>query len=497
MNRSTIKKLGLPSDLQKISETLVKLFPGNDHILIENAFLYTYKKVKGQKRLNGEPTISHPLIVALKTAQMGLGPNSISAALLHDIVEDSPNSEIESEEIFKKFGSDIHTLVLALTKMQSDRVEKSETSEVLAAQLYLLSTINDLRVIMIKLADKLHNLMTVEGLEPQHQERYMKEIERIYLPITEYIGLGAIHREMADLLFAKRNPMEYRKIIDAIQEVSRDENKIKRSIIEELTTICSIEDIQPDVDGRVKGITSIHNKLKRYKEEKGVSSIELIKDILAFRILCDTEEQCYIISSALQQFYDLSEPIDDYITNPKPNGYRSIHLILTHPDFGDFEVQIKTPSMHKYNEYGPASHIAYKVSGRSEAKPTNEFSWIKDLSFSSHFYKKLEDQPIPSKVFQDSIFVLTPKYDFIRLPKGSTPIDFAYSLHSTLGNQCIGASVNQRTVAIDTPLQTGDIIEIKTNSQKKYASESWLNFVVTDRAKEMIKKSLRRQMYGF
>jgi len=350
---------------------------------------------------------------------------------------------------------------------------------------------------MIKLADKLHNLMTVEGLQSEHQERYMKEIERIYLPIAEYIGLGAIHREMVDLLFAKRNPIEYRKIIDAIHEVSRDENKIKRSIIEELTTICSIEDVRPEIQGRIKGITSIYNKLKRYREEKGASSMDLIKDIIAFRILCDREDQCYVTSSALQQFYDLSDPIDDFITNPKPNGYRSIHIILTHPDFGDFEVQIKTHSMHEYNEYGPASHIAYKVSGRSETKPNDEYSWVKDLSFSSHFYKKHEDKPIPSKVLQNSIFVLTPKYDFIRLPKGSTPIDFAYSLHSTLGNQCIGASVNKLTVAIDSPLQTGDMIEIKTNPQKKYASEAWLDFVVTDRAKEMIRKSLRRREYKF
>jgi GTP diphosphokinase / guanosine-3',5'-bis(diphosphate) 3'-diphosphatase len=496
MYRKKIKQLDLPSDLQKISDTLIKLFQGSDCNLIESAFLYAYAKVKDQKRLNGEPAISHPLMVALKTAKMGLGPNSISAALLHDIIEDNPDSEIVSIEILEKFGEDVHTLVLALTKMQSDRVERSETSEVLAAQLYLLSTVNDLRVIMIKLADKLHNLMTIEGLEPDHQEKYMREIERIYLPIAEYIGLGAVHREMADLLFAKRNPMDYRKILDAIREVSREEKNIKRTIVEELTTICALEDIRPIIEGRLKGITSIHAKLERYREKRGKSSIEHIKDIVAFRILCDTEDQCYLISSALHQFFDLGHPTDDYISNPKPNGYKSIHIILTHPEFGDFEVQIKTHAMHEYNEYGPASHIAYKVSGRSEAKPTDEFSWVKDLSFSSHFYKKNEDKPIPSKVLQDFIFVLTPKYDFIKLPKGSTPIDFAYSLHSDLGNQCIGASVNQRPVAIDSPLQTGDIVEIKTNPKKKYASESWLDFVVTDRAKEMIRKSVRRRVYG-
>jgi guanosine-3',5'-bis(diphosphate) 3'-pyrophosphohydrolase len=496
-NPKKIKELDLPSDLRKIAETLVKLFPDNKRNLIEEVLLYAYEKVKDDKRLNGEPTISHALMVALKTAQMGLGPNSISAALLHDMVEDSLESEAVSKEILGLFGEDIHTLVLALTKMQSDQVERSETSEVLAAQMYLLSTIKDLRVIMIKLADKLHNMMTVEGLKPDHQERYMKEVERIYMPIAEYIGLGVVHREMADLLFAKRNPMEYRKIIDSIREVSSGEMHIKRTIVEELTTICGLEDIKPEIDGRIKGITSIYKKLKRYQERRGKSSIKLIKDIIAFRILCDTEDQCYVISSALQQFFDLSEPLDDYVSDPKPNGYKGIHIILTHPDFGDFEVQIKTYAMHEYNEYGPASHIAYKVSGMSEAKPTDEFSWIKDLTFSSHFYEKNEDKPIPSRVLQDYIFVLTPKYDFIRLPKGSTPIDFAYSLHSDLGNQCIGANVNQRPVTIDSPLQTGDIVEIKTNPKKKYASESWLDFVVTDRAKEKIRKSVKRRVYGF
>jgi (p)ppGpp synthase/HD superfamily hydrolase len=380
--------------------------------------------------------------------------------------------------------------------MQSEKAEKSPTSEVLAAQLYLLSTIDDLRVIMIKLADKLHNLKTLEGLTPERQEKYMKEIDRIYLPIAEYIGLGAVHREMADLLFAKRNPKEYREIVDAIQNVSEQEENVKETLIEELKSICEISEVETEIEGRLKSVTSIHKKRKRYEEKRWGDAIERVKDIIAFRILCHEDNQCYLISSSLQQFYDKDIGENDYITNPKPNGYRSIHLILIHPEFGPFEVQIKTYAMHEYNEYGPASHIAYKVSGRAEAKATDAFSWVKNLSFSSHFYEKEEDKPIPTRLFTDSIFVMTPKQDFIRLPKGATPIDFAYSLHSDLGNQCIGAIVNQRTVTIDTELETGDIVEITTNPKKKYASESWLDFVVTNRAKDMIRKSVRRRVHG-
>jgi GTP pyrophosphokinase len=464
--------------------------------LIKKAVSLAEKYYKDKERLNGEPFINHSLAVAVKTAEMRLGANSISAAIVHDLLENYPYEDYEemAQEIEEKLGKRVLKLVKALTKLNSTPAEKSKLTEVQAAQKYLLATVKDLRVIMIKLADKFHNVMTIEGLDKSDQEKYLKEVEKIYLPLTEYLGLGQIRRELRKLVFEKSHPEEYKQIQDYLKNSLKINEDYCKKIQEELETICSLKNIPAKISGRRKPAASVYKKRKKYLDEGKGTSIDNMEDLFAFRILVNTQQQCYDAASLVANFFEKIEgSLDDYIQMPKKNGYKSLQISFKHPEYGVFELQIQTHEMHECNEYGTASHIAYKFANKRQADPSAAYAWVKEVHDKRDNYSPQSDQPIKLSLFEDVVFVLTPDKDIVELPKGSTPIDLAYWIHTQLGHQCIGAQVNGKSVPLKTKLKTGDIVKLKTNDQRKYADKQWLNWVRTSKARNAIERSLKRK----
>ncbi|MBN1618209.1 bifunctional (p)ppGpp synthetase/guanosine-3',5'-bis(diphosphate) 3'-pyrophosphohydrolase [Candidatus Dojkabacteria bacterium] len=460
------------------------------------AIQFVEKLTEGQKRKNGDPLISHPLMVALKTSQMGLGTNAVCAALLHDVIEDYHDHPEYETYIEKEFGIDVLTMVKALTEINSNPSEKSKKSEIESAQKFLLATVPDLRVIMIKIADKLHNLMTVEGLSPERQKGYTEEVSKIYAPIAQYLGLWNIYLEIRDLILFKTDPKLYEEIKNYIDAESHNlQNKLDL-IIEEIKIICELKNLKPKIYGRIKSISSIALKLQKYEEEgkfrknRNKNRIEAIEDKLAIRIITQNEDECYTIIENLRKFFDEVEgSLDDYIRYPKKNGYRSLQINLIHPTEGIFETQIRTQEMHEYNEFGPASHIAYKLAAKREIDPTDKFDWIKMINVQKIKEKIDKNKPIPVKLFEDQVFILTPQKDVYQLPIGATPIDLAYELHSDIGDHCVGAIVNQKAEPLNYKLKTGDIVKILTSKSKKSVNKEWLKSTITEKARRYIKQA--------
>lgn len=483
---------------EKLKNKLINLYKEENKKRIKKALKLAEELNYGHYRKNNDPAIMHPLMVALKTAEIGLGPSSVCAALLHNILDikshDNENN-LKANQIKKLFGKDVFNIINGLTKLKVNLPKNDNYTEIEAAQKYLIASIDDLRIIIIKIADKLHNLHTIEGLDKEKRKIHLKRLEKLYLPLTYYLGLKNQYTELSDLLLLKTDPKQYNEIKkfikDKLQIQKHDVSQIKK----ELKTICNLSKLPTKVQGRLKSISAVHKKLKKYQNEGRGPSMRFIKDVLAFRIITKTKKQCYKIADTIQKFYDTVEnTYEDYITNPKKNGYQSIHITLEHPKYGLFELQIRTEEMHEYCEYGPAAHFAYKSAARRQANPTDEYKWIKEVNLSDQQFG--DDKPIKVDIFKNQIFVFTPDMEVIQLPKNATPLDLAYKLHTELGNQCIGATVNKRMVKLYHKLKTGDIVKIKTDKNKKNANKIWLKYVVTSKAKKKIKQSLKRQRHG-
>ncbi len=483
--------------IASMKSTLSAAFEGENKKKIDDAIEYIEGLTEGQKRKNGEPLIIHPFSVAYQTMRMELGPHSVCAALLHDAIEDNIFNDEIPKHIEEKFGQDVLDLVLSLTNFRTPTINPVKMNDTEVMQKYLIATSKDLRVIMIKIADKLHNLATVEGLPPTRQEVLKSQVEKIYVPIAEYLGLHKFMKEMRDTLLQKNNPETYQKIKTFIEKNRPIDENVSKKIIDELITICDIEGLLPQIYGRVKSITSIYEKMKRLAHDGKTSSLEYIRDVLGIRIITSTTEECYKVLDLVNKFYDVEEDsLDDYIAKPKKNGYKSIHLIPIHPKYGPFELQLRTCEMHYFDEFGPASHIAYKKAGTSNAQACSKYNWVADINFKELDYDMNNDKPIHIKLFDNLIFAITPKSDIVELAKDSTPVDFAYELHSELGDRTIAARVNGRSRPLNTKLKTGDVVEIISDPKKRYASEEWLKFVKTEKAEAKIRRSINRKAYA-
>ncbi|MFH1547613.1 MAG: HD domain-containing protein [bacterium] len=474
-----------------MKKKLLDFFPENKRGSINTAIQIADKCHKGKMRINREPELNHCLAAGLKTAEMGLGPKPVSAAILHDVLKYEEKREEYSSQIEEEMGKEVLDLVLEVTSMKNENAEKvGKFTDISSAQKYLLSSVSDMRVIMIKLAEKYHNLLTIDVHPKDKREKFLDEMEKIYLPLSEYLGLGSMHKQLADLMLMKKNRMKYDQINNFLTLTRKMSKKTKEEILDELKTVCEIENVNADVQGRTKSITSIFQKQQKYQREGKPSNLENILDVIAFRIMTSSIEDCYKVMSILVNLYDeIESETEDYIAKPKPNGYKSIHLCLKHPKKGTLEIQIRTKDMHIFNEFGPASHIAYKHSGKRVTKATDEYEWVKQL----HQKNTVEDEPIKAELFKDQVFVFTPQGDILQLPNGSTVIDFAYSLHTKIGTQCAGARVNGKAVSLDTKLKTGDFIEIRIDKNKKHATEEWIDMAFTTIAKRNIKSSLGKK----
>lgn len=455
----------------------------NDLKLIKKAYDYAFKKHFGQKRITGDDYISHPLNVALILTEINADAYAISAALLHDTIEDSDSTK---EEIEKNFGSVIALLVDGVTKINKLNFN-SETEQMAANQRKILVGLSeDVRVIIIKLADRLHNMRTLYVLSEEKQKRKAKETLEILTPIAHRIGIYKIKSELEDLSLRYLKPEAYYDVVEKLNLKKNARDAAVNKMLNEVSNLLTEHNIIHEIKGRSKSIYSIYNKMSKGKK------FDEIYDILALRVFVNTEQECYLALGLIHSKYKpVPKRFKDYIAMPKTNLYQSLHTTVFGIDGDLFEIQIRTHEMDKIAEYGIASHWSYKENKDGTVKDIMDqklqiFRSIIELNDDTSSNEEFIDSIKKDLLTSDVIYVYTPKGDVIELPEKSTPVDFAYKVHSEIGDTMIGAIVNDSIVPLNYELKTGDIIKINTNKSSK-PSKDWLNFVITSQAKNRIR----------
>ena len=478
---------------QDLITEIKKYHPSSNLSDIEKAYKVAYKAHEGQKRKSGEPYIIHPLCVAIILAELELDKESIIAGLLHDVVEDTV---MTSEDVEKEFGSEVALLVDGVTKLTQLNYEHDKI-EVQAENLrkMFLAMAKDIRVIMIKLADRLHNMRTMQYQSPAKQIEKSRETMEIYAPIAHRLGISKIKVELDDLSMKYLMPDVYNDLVEQVNLNRPGREAFIKSIIKEVGMHISNAGIEAEIDGRVKHFFSIYRKMVNQNK-----TLDQIYDIFAVRIKVDTVKDCY---AALGVIHEMYKPIPgrfkDYIAMPKPNMYQSLHTTLIASNGQPFEVQIRTYEMHRTAEYGIAAHWKYKE-GKSGA-PSNEeakLSWLRqmlewqtEMSDNKEFLSSIKSD---LNLFSDNIYCFTPTGDVKNLPAGSCPVDFAYSIHSAVGNKMVGARVNGKLVTIDYELKSGDRVEIITSQHSKGPSRDWLNIVKSTQARNKINQWFKQEL---
>lgn len=462
---------------------------------VKQAFEFAKIAHKGQKRKTGEDYIYHPLHVAYYIASLGLGKDTIAAALLHDVLEDS---DVTEREISKTFNPVVLKLVKGVTKLRHTADKKLTDDSVENLRRFLLVASEDIRVLIIKLADRLHNALTIQGLSPERQKTYAEEIKLVYSSLSEYLGIYYFKRRFDDIAFKILNPTEFEKIENFLNKHHRQRHTYIEKIVKIINEKLKKNKVKGEVSGRNKSVFSLYKKVQKYLLEGKIhseSEYGRVYDYYAFRILVKNITDCYRVLGIIHtNWHPLSAEFDDYIANPKPNGYRSLHTTVFCEDRKIAEIHILTSEMQEYNEFGPASHIAYKLAGKDNASPTVAFNWLKRISILRPPKKPIdESKRFKVKLFKDNVFVLTPDNEVKQLPKGSTPIDFAYTVHTEIGNKCAGAKVNGKMVPLSYELHTGDQVEILIDKRAKYPKSKWLEFVSSHHTRAKIKQALRKK----
>ena len=467
-----------------------------DRRRIQEAYDFIMQKHNGQFRKSGEPYYHHLIEVAYILASLQCGPNTIISGLLHDVVEDT---DVTVEDIKKKWGEEVSKIVDALTKIQRLKLSKitSEEFEAEDHRKIFLGMAKDIRVILIKLADRLHNLRTLGALSPERQHAIAKETIEVFVPIAERLGLDIIKSEMEDLCISYLEPEKFKEIKRLLSKKTKLLQKSLDGLKKRIADALFQKNIPFEISSRVKSINSIYRKMYI----KG-HPFEEIYDILALRIITKTEMQCYEILGIIHQMYKpVPGRFKDYIAMPKPNMYQSLHTTVVGGDGNFYEVQIRTEEMDSVAETGIAAHWAYKEGGynsQAEQKEIeNKLHWFREFvtltSESENENASTYMDNLNRDIFESSVFVFTPKGKVIELPNGSTPVDFAYRIHTKVGDQCVGALVNGVMVPLNTVLKTGDMVEIKTSKTSPGPSERWLDFVVSTSAKSAIKKFVAKK----
>ena len=478
---------------EELIASVKKYHPSTDISMIQKAYEVAREAHKDQKRKSGEPYIIHPLCVAIILADLELDKETIVAGLLHDAVEDT---WMTIEEVEKEFSAEVALLVDGVTKLgqlsySADKVELQAEN----LRKMFLAMAKDIRVILIKLADRLHNMRPLQYMRPEKQQEKARETMDIYAPIAMRLGISKIKVELDDLSLKYLKPDVYYDLVDKVALRKSERQEFVNNIVKQVKQHMDEASIKAQVDGRIKHFFSIYKKM--VNQDK---TIDQIYDLFAVRILVDTVKDCY---AALGVIHEMYKPIPgrfkDYIAMPKPNMYQSLHTTLIGPTGQPFEIQIRTEEMHRTSEYGIAAHWKYKEAnnGNSINGEEEKLSWLRqilewqrDMSDNREFMSLLKSD---LDLFSDSVFCFTPSGDVKSLPKGSTPIDFAYGIHSAVGNKMIGAKVNGRLVTIDYNIRNGDRIEILTSANSKGPSRDWLNLVKSTQAKNKINQWFRNQ----
>jgi len=475
--------------LENIINKIKKYNPDVDYQLIEKSFKLADKKHDGQFRKSGDPFIFHPLGVADIVTDMKLDTISIVCSILHDIIEDT---DVELSHVKKEFGKSAAIIIDGLTKINKISFKTVEEEQAENLRKMIIAMSEDIRIILIKLADRLHNMRTLDALSPERQKIKAKETLDIFVPLAHRLGMSQLEGELEDLSFRYLYLKKFNEIVHMVEQKQKERETQINKTIDILNDKLRNFKIKAEITGRAKNFYSVYMKITK----RGVIFDE-IYDLTAVRVIVDDLKDCY---GTLGIIHSLWKPIPgkfkDYIANPKFNLYQSLHTSVIGPGGKPIEIQIRTWSMHKTAEYGIAAHWKYKEGKIKDDKEFEErISWLREML---QWQKELSDpkdfmESLRLDLFHDEVFVFTPKGDVVRLPLGSTPIDFAYHIHTDVGHSCIGAMVNNRMVSLERPLRSGDIVEILTSKTIGKPSRDWLNIVKTARAKSKIKQWFRRR----
>ena len=466
-------------------DAIKKHLPGADMALIDRAVDYANRKHKVQKRKDGSPYIIHPLAVAQIVAEMGLDCDAILGALLHDCIEDTDASH---EDIEKIFGPTVAELVEGVTKLTRANFSSSEQAQMENLRKMFMAMSKDIRVVLIKIADRLHNMRTMQYQTPEKQIQKCRETMDVYAPLAHRLGMQKIKWELEDTALRYLAPMEYNEIMSYLQAHKEKDEAFMRTIQDKITQRLTSVGIHNTTYGRIKHVYSIYRKMLAQGK-----TIDELYDIYAFRVIVDTIPDCYNVLGHVHDLFSLVPGrFKDYISTPKPNMYQSLHTTVIGSQGIPFEVQIRTWQMHETAEYGIAAHWKYKQgTGTGTEK---DFEWVRRLLESQQDSDAEEFvQSMKIDMFDDEVFVYTPKGRIVSLPAGSTPIDFAYAIHSGVGNSMIGAKVNNRIANIDTTLKNGDIVEVLTSKSAKGPSRDWLTICKSNQARTKIKQWFKKE----
>ncbi len=477
--------------LDQMLARVKKYNPGDGYLLVEKAYRFAEQAHANQVRLSGEPYIVHPVVVASILTELMIDPPTIAAGLLHDTVEDVPTVSLEL--IREQFGDEVAELVDGVTKLNKLNFANREEAQAESLRKMILAMSKDIRVVLIKLADRLHNMRTLKSQKPERQKPIAQETLDIYAPLAHRLGVYAIKQELEDLSLRYIDPEGYQRLVQLVGLKRQERQDNIRMVIGELSERLDQEGIQYDIDGRPKHFYSIYRKMVLQHK-----SFDQIYDLIAIRVLVNSVADCYHVLGIVHTLWNqVPGRFKDYISVPKANMYQSLHTTvvggrkLPFP----FEVQIRTWEMHRVAEYGIAAHWRYKEGGGAANDLDSKLYWVRqilDWQSDTRDSKEFIDT-LKTDLFSEEVFLFTPKGDVVSMTKGATPLDFAYAIHSGVGNRCVGAKINGRIVPLDTELKTGDRVEIMTSASSKGPSIDWLRICHTAQAKNKIRQFLKKE----